>query len=504
MSASLFYQNWHNIFTEISYWGGNQDSPLTHLWFSSIIGQFSIVWPLIVIFALKFKKKCKNIVLNISIGLAILSGILQIIYFDLYGFNKAYYGTDTRIIALMASSILACLILDEDFNIKALDSFKYKKLAISSLIVGISILWIITDVENPFLFKRLIFGNIILWSILIYLCLRLSIFSIPKAFILDNIALMSFQLYLWHWPVIVIGRDYILNDFIILILAFVISFMIYLIIEKKNIFQKKFVTKQIALLAITLAVITLWKPNISNKHGYEPLVSQHITNNRVLVVGDSWSRYLGIGLENTSKKRDYAIYNYGVGGFGTLNPEFYVYSDGNNLESTEYNQTYLERWHKTVESFKPNAVLITLGNFDQASQIIDGETIRVGNPKFDELYKNKLVEIIDGFISKDLPVIVTNIVDNARDTMDENSIKLLNKVSDDMSKNLNSVMEKYKDNQNVLYFDLDKILSPTEIAPTKTSDGSDIYDETNHPTEETCTYIGGLLFDEFDKFLNNK
>ncbi|MGL5574737.1 MAG: hypothetical protein ACRDCW_04190, partial [Sarcina sp.] len=116
----------------------------------------------------------------------------------------------------------------------------------------------------------------------------------------------------------------------------------------------------------------------------------------------------------------------------------------------------------------------------------------------------KLVEIIDGFISKDLPVIVTNIVDNARDTMDENSIKLLNKVSDDMSKNLNSVMEKYKDNQNVLYFDLDKILSPTEIAPTKTSDGSDIYDETNHPTEETCTYIGGLLFDEFDKFLNNK
>ena len=275
----------------------------------------------------------------------------------------------------------------------------------------------------------------------------------------------------------------------------------YIIVEKKDIFSKKFIIKQTIFLLITLSVITLWKPEISDKYEYDDLVSSHIANNKVLVVGDSWSKYLGIGLEETSKKRDYAVYNYGVGGFGILDPEFYVYSGGENLESTEYNEVFLDKWLKTVESFDADVVLITLGNFDQAAQIINGETIRVGNETFDTLYKTKFKEIIDKFLEMDVKVVVTNVVDNARADMSASDSEALNNISDSMAVNLDTVMKDYKNNKDVVYFDLDKILSPNKIAPILAPDGTKVYDETNHPSEETCTYIGSLLFDEFDKIL---
>lgn len=502
-SSTLFYENWYNIFNGVNYWGDVSSSPLTHLWFSSIIAQVYVIWPLIVIALLKIKRGNRKLLLKISILLAIISGILQPILFNMVGFNRAYYGTDTRALAFILGAIICLVILDEDFKVKIVEKTTKTNLIMMASIIGIIILWIITSVDSKFLFYGGIILNSTLWAIVIFTGLITNRLSIPKAGVLSKVGIMSFQIYLWHWFVIVVLKEELsLNIFLVILGIAIVSTVAYYLLEKTKFMDRYFILKLVFLIVISLGIITLWKPKMSDKHGYSPIVSQHTASNKIIIVGDSWARYLGIGLENVSKKNSVAIYNYGVGGFGILNPEFYVYGNGEKLESTLYNKTYLSKWHNAANEFKANVAIITLGNFDQAAQIIDSQEIRVGNEKFDKLYKDKFKEIIDSFLEKKIPVIVTNIVDNARDNMSEADSEALNKISDNMRIVMDEVMEEYKDNKMVNYFDLDAILAPnTKIAPTKTKDGEDIYDETNHPTDLATSFIGQKLVEESKKMI---
>lgn len=504
-SSTLLYENWHNIFNGVNYWGDVSSSPLTHLWFSSIIAQVYIVWPLIVIGVLKFKNGDKKILLNVSIILSIISAILQPILFNIFGFNRAYYGTDSRMIAFLLGAIIALQILDDEFKVKSVTKTKKIKMIFVGSLVLIAILWIITTVNSTFLFNGGIILNSILWFIVIKIALTTGITSIPKCKILSQIGLMSFQIYLWHWPVIVILKEELyLNLVFVVVGIIVVSIIGYLLFEKTKFMDKFFVVKQVLLTIIALGIIVLWQPKMSDKHGYDVIVSKHTAENKILVVGDSWARYLGVGMEDISKEKNTAIYNYGVGGFGILNPEFYVYANGEKLESTLYNKNYLKDWHKAAKEFNADVVVMTVGNFDQAIQIIDGEEIRIGHEKFNALYEKKVNEIIDSFLELGIPVVVTNIVDNARDNMSEYDIKVLNSYSDSMSDVMKSAMKKYENNDMVKYFDLDGILSPGTIAPTKTADGEDVYDETNHPAELTAQYIGEKLINDSKELIKTK
>lgn len=85
-------------------WGGA--SPFTHLWSLSIEGQFYLIWPIVVFAVLALKIKRSSIAASL-LGLAVVSAILMGIFYDPANINRTYYGTDTRMFAVLLGTALA-------------------------------------------------------------------------------------------------------------------------------------------------------------------------------------------------------------------------------------------------------------------------------------------------------------------------------------------------------------------------------------------------------------
>lgn len=109
ISTNLLYvYNWWEIGHGQSYFDRfNGESPFTHLWSLSIEGQFYLLWPLTLVILLFIFKERKSIFYFV-LGLAILSAIwMGYLYTGTAMTNRVYYGTDTRMFAILLGVALA-------------------------------------------------------------------------------------------------------------------------------------------------------------------------------------------------------------------------------------------------------------------------------------------------------------------------------------------------------------------------------------------------------------
>lgn len=109
ISTNLLYvYNWWEIGHGQSYFDRfNGESPFTHLWSLSIEGQFYAFWPLILVILLFVFKARKPIFYSV-LGLSVLSAIwMGYLYTGTAMTNRVYYGTDTRMFAILLGVALA-------------------------------------------------------------------------------------------------------------------------------------------------------------------------------------------------------------------------------------------------------------------------------------------------------------------------------------------------------------------------------------------------------------
>ncbi|MFC6202749.1 acyltransferase family protein [Lactiplantibacillus nangangensis] len=120
MTNLMYVYNWFEIGHGQSYFDRfNGESPFTHLWSLSIEGQYYFFWPLVVIFLmLVFKKRSR--IFAIMMVAALLSALAMALLYDPANTNRVYYGTDTRMFAILIGSGLAFIWpsreLPEDVN----------------------------------------------------------------------------------------------------------------------------------------------------------------------------------------------------------------------------------------------------------------------------------------------------------------------------------------------------------------------------------------------------
>ena len=104
LPSLLFYNNWWQIFRDMSYFeqAGNP-SPLTHFWSLSIEEQFYVVWPLLLLLMYKLGAK-KKTMSRVVLVLAIVSALEMALLYNPQGDpSRIYYGTDTRAMSLLPS-----------------------------------------------------------------------------------------------------------------------------------------------------------------------------------------------------------------------------------------------------------------------------------------------------------------------------------------------------------------------------------------------------------------
>ncbi|MGI6220717.1 MAG: acyltransferase family protein [Coriobacteriales bacterium] len=117
LPSLLFADNWWYIFNEQSYFAAaGQPSPLTHFWYLGVVGQFYLVWPLLILAVWKAAgalgmKRPRRLLAVLAFVLLVVSAALMVLLIPADGdVSRVYYGTDTRCAELMVGALASLVI----------------------------------------------------------------------------------------------------------------------------------------------------------------------------------------------------------------------------------------------------------------------------------------------------------------------------------------------------------------------------------------------------------
>jgi peptidoglycan/LPS O-acetylase OafA/YrhL len=201
--ASAFYlENWELIGNELSYGAaGPAASPLQHFWSLSVQGQFLVLWPAVVLLVGLLVRRARWSVRWTMLPLVVLllaASFAYAVQLSAVDQPVAYFHTATRLWELAAGALLGLLPLGTPGRVRALGAWLGLGLVVASgfvldggsLYPGPWTLW-------PVIGALLVIagaGTRSSWGPRGLLALR------PVRFLAD----ISYELYLWHWPVLVL------------------------------------------------------------------------------------------------------------------------------------------------------------------------------------------------------------------------------------------------------------------------------------------------------------
>ncbi len=203
--ATLFYvSNWWFIFSGNSYFEQFQDpSPLTHTWSLAIEEQWYLLLPLVLVLVLP-RIRNRRWWAALFGALALVSAVVMaLLYTPGSDPSRAYYGTDTRLLALLIGAGLASL-----FTPGVVERVRgpARWLAPTGA-VGLVLLLAWTDDTSEWLY----YGGFLLVALVSAVVLA-ALVARPEGLVARGltwspvvwIGKISYGLYLWHWPVYVV------------------------------------------------------------------------------------------------------------------------------------------------------------------------------------------------------------------------------------------------------------------------------------------------------------
>jgi peptidoglycan/LPS O-acetylase OafA/YrhL len=225
VATLLYFANWRSIFAGKSYWDlFSAPSPLEHTWSLAIEEQFYVVWPLLSFFVLRRARAGTRALFVVSVVLALASAAAMLLLYDPDSTSRAYMGTDTRGASILAGAALACALsprgpiasagavraqsvpmgpqaAPNPGALRALDVAGFVAM------VGLGVAWATMDGQGAFLYH----GGFWLTEAAVLVLIACAaqdkkslvakVFSIAP---LRGMGLVSYGVYLWHWPLFVV------------------------------------------------------------------------------------------------------------------------------------------------------------------------------------------------------------------------------------------------------------------------------------------------------------
>ncbi len=264
-ASVLYYQNWHLAYQAVDYLASeNAPGPLQHFWSLSVEEQYYFFWPLICTIVVFLKGPLHISARKLFAFLIITIGFTSL-YYSWYltktNPGVAYFSTLTRAWQLAAGGALAVFPVWTNLSSRTKDSLGFFGLA---LIIYAAVMFSKT---TPFPGIAAILPTFGATFIIISgpSLNFVSIYSVLKCRPFQYIGDISYSLYLWHWPIIVLYTSNISTDIggihglVILIICFALSHFSRDMIETRlqgNFTSSLYVRKSL-VLAITLIVAAL-------------------------------------------------------------------------------------------------------------------------------------------------------------------------------------------------------------------------------------------------------
>jgi peptidoglycan/LPS O-acetylase OafA/YrhL len=211
LATLLYVANWQQIIIHHSYFAQfSAPSPLDHTWSLAIEEQFYLVWPFVTLGLLaKGLQQRRRLGISVSIAIAIASTALMAILFTPGADpTRVYYGTDTRLGDLAVGALLAWLTARRPETPARIAAAL--RVAAPVALVGLLVLMVTagnaSEFPSNFMFEGGFLGASVLCAIVLADVRRpgsvlATCFSWRP---LVAIGLVSYGIYLWHYPVIVL------------------------------------------------------------------------------------------------------------------------------------------------------------------------------------------------------------------------------------------------------------------------------------------------------------
>jgi len=377
--------------------------PLIHLWSLGVEEQFYIFWPILLVF---LYKRSKKILLIISLLLA-LSFLLNIL-FGLKNPSLSFYIPVTRFWEFLSGALIAYInfsnnnffnCLTEKFNI-----LKENKIFISNLVSWLGLMLIIISlfIINSDNFYK---GHVIILILGVSLLIVSGKKSFINRFIFANkilvfIGLISYPLYLWHWPLFSFARIFngeeisALFKILLILLSFVLAWITYVFIEKpfrkSNNKQTPLILCFLVIFVVILSLFIIFgrgfpsrllsqeklletislspsksKKNVLlvNNYNNEKLcnslykekklrvacMAPNDFDNKVIIIGDSHTTMVYYGYKDQLENRGYSLIKLGISGCPF----------SSELPSKKWCNVHVERVMDIVNKSNPKAIIIS-------------------------------------------------------------------------------------------------------------------------------------------------
>ncbi|MBF0505090.1 MAG: acyltransferase [Candidatus Omnitrophica bacterium] len=238
---------------ESGYFDNAADTkPLLHLWSLAIEEQFYIFWPLLLVALWKWRKS--GGFLRITASVAAVSFIVNI-YLIRKGTEQIFYLPISRFWELMIGGILAYVTL---YRPRAISQYHNARAVLGFVLLLLGLVFINRNVPYPGWF-----------ALLPTLGAFLIIGAGPQAWInrmcfsnriLVGIGLISYPLYLWHWPLLSYSRILFSGSspkglrFVLVVFSLMLAWLTYRFVEKPIRFGTYRVRKTIGLVGLMLFV----------------------------------------------------------------------------------------------------------------------------------------------------------------------------------------------------------------------------------------------------------
>ncbi|MFV8173287.1 acyltransferase family protein [Mycolicibacterium peregrinum] len=459
VGAFFWMANWVFVAADTDYFSqGATPSPLQHTWSLAVEEQYYLLWPLLVLAAaLLVRRRSTGAVRVVVFVLAVLgvvgSAVAAILLSgDAGELNRVYFGTDTRAQALLIGAAAAALLVRDWSALTVSGTLirtRWRRWVAWTLpVIGIAVLalaaHLATGSADEFHHGLLIV--VAVGAVLVVAPVALDqdgyVARALAWFPLVTLGVISYGVYLWHWPIFLIlnGERTGLSGWSLLALrcavTIAVSWVSWWAIEQPVRHWRPQHVPMLRLAAATVAtaaVVTMTVVPVSiptRPAGPDVMAAaateQDIGAERavpvgpppalppgtqtVAVFGDSvaWTLMRYLPATPGFHFSDYTTIGCGIARGGPYR------SAGETLNQKPECDSWPERWAQRIAHDRPQTVLLMIGRWEVVDRTWHGRWMHVGNDAYDAYLKGELQRALDILSSTGARVVVTTAPYNRR------------------------------------------------------------------------------------------